>query len=193
MGGMVSARARGARIPHLSHFHHGGIRSAMGSEVRVPDLLSDHWLLRLLCLPPSAPSILLPQSVPLSVLPARLLFQVFPPPSLDWLFLCSPAVHFFLHLKSLSVSFLPSFFLSLSWWFYTNNPTPTPTLGECVTKKPNRVWSIVTCLITLMFLQSRLHHAPYIMLLFPSLIPPTHQPSATQPPITSMADSPYAH
>lgn len=42
MGGMVSARARGAHIPHLSHFHHGGIRSTMGSEVRVPDLLSDH-------------------------------------------------------------------------------------------------------------------------------------------------------
>lgn len=44
MGGMVSARTQGARIPHLSHFHHGGIRSALGSEVRVPDLLSDHWL-----------------------------------------------------------------------------------------------------------------------------------------------------
>lgn len=49
MGGMVSARARRAHIPHLSHFHHGGIRCAMRSEVRVPDLLSDHWLLWLLC------------------------------------------------------------------------------------------------------------------------------------------------
>lgn len=44
MRGMVSATTQGARIPHLSHFHHGGIRSALGSEVRVPDLLSDHWL-----------------------------------------------------------------------------------------------------------------------------------------------------
>lgn len=41
-GGMVSARAQGAHIPHLSHFHHGGIRSTKGAEVRVPDLLSDH-------------------------------------------------------------------------------------------------------------------------------------------------------
>lgn len=41
-GGMVSARAWGAHIPHLLHFHHGGIRSAVGSGVRVPDLLSDH-------------------------------------------------------------------------------------------------------------------------------------------------------
>lgn len=56
MAGMVSASTRGAHIPHLSHFHHGGIRSAMGSEVRVPDLLSDHRLLlnplSLLCNPP---------------------------------------------------------------------------------------------------------------------------------------------
>lgn len=38
----IGGVGEGARIPHLSHFHHGGIRSAAGSEVRVPDLLSDH-------------------------------------------------------------------------------------------------------------------------------------------------------
>lgn len=41
--GMVSSRTQGPCIPHLSHFHHGGICSALGSEVRIPDLLSDHW------------------------------------------------------------------------------------------------------------------------------------------------------
>lgn len=42
VGGWRSGRGGSDRIPHLSHFHHGGIRSAVGSEVRVPDLLSDH-------------------------------------------------------------------------------------------------------------------------------------------------------
>lgn len=91
MGGMVSARTRGAHIPHLSHFHHGGIRSAMGSEVRVPDLLSDHWLLSKP--PPCSPT---PHLFLLPAPPDLLHFQVVLAPSLDcsWLFSCPPAVIF---------------------------------------------------------------------------------------------------
>ena len=119
MGGMVSARTRGARIPHLSHFHHGGIRSAMGvrgQSSRPPEwsLTSPTSLLTPPHPPPSVPPILLPQSVPLPVLPARLHFQVFPPPSLDRLFSCSPAVHFISALNLFLSHFFLRFFLTFT-------------------------------------------------------------------------------
>lgn len=127
MGGMVSARAWGAHIPHLSHFHHGGIRSAMGSEVRVQDLLNDHWLLLLLCKPPPcSPS---PSSIPAPGPASSLTFPGLPLLlhliALVFLLPCcseTPNQHFsILNLFSFPIGTLPHFslpFYSLSPSFY---------------------------------------------------------------------------
>lgn len=105
---MVSARSLGAHIPHPSHFHHGGIRSTMGSQVKVPDLLSDHWLF---CkAPPYSPT-----PIYLPVLPDLCIarFSLLCPR--EWSWLLSPAI----------LSFLFQF-------LYHILPVMTHTLFECL-------------------------------------------------------------
>lgn len=179
MAGMVSASTRGAHIPHLSHFHHGGIRSAMGSEVRVPDLLSDHWLLL-------NPLSLLSNPPPLFPLPAQtfdiFLASVFFDCSWIWISLlscraCSPHYFFPLHksfpLSNFGICLL---FLPLSHFHCPLNNTNFCYLGVSISiqsllyqKQPvSLVWCLQKCVNQL--LPRAASH------------PPTNPPSHRCPP-----------
>lgn len=108
MRGMISSRTQGACIPHISHFHHGGIRSALGSEVRVPHLLSDHW--RFGKAPPCNP----PTKLPMQDL---FILQSFPCSTSDDLS-CFPPCSYILHSHIISFHFqffFTSSFLCLSF------------------------------------------------------------------------------
>lgn len=127
MGGMVSARTQGAHIPHLSYFHHGGICFSMGSGVRVPDLLSDHWLL---CKPP--PLLSHPSSVPAPTAARSFTFPGLPCSFTQMLlaYVCPPAVT------------LPNYHFSLP---------KSPSYSGIASFLPSLF--LVTCLFSLMFLQ----------------------------------------
>lgn len=73
------------------------------------------------------------------------------------------------------VSFLPSLFLTFTVILTMTTQCRLLPFG-CMSLNPNRVLSVVTWLFSLMLLQRGLHHAPYIMLLFPKLYP-NHPPT----------------
>lgn len=155
MGGMVSSRTQGACIPHLSHFHHGGIRSALGSEVRIPDLLSDHW--RFGKAPPCNP----PHPPPPTKLPMQDLFTVqgLPCSTTDDLS-CFPSCSYIPHSHIISFHFqffFTSSFLCLSFTLIRMTVISLwVNLGLCkalsapaLSHPPNHVWYLRQPVFTL--------------------------------------------
>ena len=143
----------GAHIPHLSHFHHGGIRFTLGSKVRVPDLLNDHWLLPK---PPlSSPT---PSSIPAPGATRFLTFSGLTCSFTQMLlaFTYPPAVIFLKHQHSLSKSLsIPLLALSYSSFFFSHpycHDTKMPFLPFAgLSWNPKWYGSFNTCV--LLFLQ----------------------------------------